>query len=80
VFGSYDMKIASNDIKIILGNTIENQPNKIDLGLQKVGIKALFYVSTAIRSDKDAIKTKAAAIQNDTTTLKSALCEYYGIV
>jgi type VI secretion system secreted protein VgrG len=65
VVGGYDMKIVANDIKLVLGNTVENQPNKIDLGIAKMSVSQIWTAMSNIKATKDTIVAKQNEFKAD---------------
>jgi type VI secretion system secreted protein VgrG len=63
VYGAYDMKIVSNDIKIVMGTTAEIQPNKLDLATMDTSLKN-------IRMIKNNLHIRAADIKTNIGTTK----------
>jgi type VI secretion system secreted protein VgrG len=62
VLGGFDMKIVANDIKIVLGTTFENQPNKCSLEASKLTVRQIWCGMNNLELKKGELKTKVEGI------------------
>ncbi|HTJ03196.1 MAG TPA: type VI secretion system tip protein VgrG, partial [Methylovirgula sp.] len=76
VIGGYDMKIAANDVKIVLGTTLENQPNKVSTDLQYYNFSMLWMGVRNLDVKKKELETaiKSLAVLDEQYGCRNSLC------
>jgi type VI secretion system secreted protein VgrG len=62
VLVGYDMKIVANDIKIVLGTTFENQPNKCSLEVSKLTVGQIWCGMNNLKLSKSDLKAKVEGV------------------
>lgn len=60
ILAGCDMKIVANEIAIVLGTKLENQPNKIDLSGIGFGVKSIWTMMTNLDVKKKDVDTEMA--------------------